>query len=175
MNSFYSLLKNRRSTRKFAQDLLTPDEIDTLKKAVLMSPSGKSLNEWEFIFIDNKSTLAKLAESKEHGSELISGAPFAVAVIVDKGKSDVWIEDASVAAIILQLQAEDLDLGSCWVQIRQRKTKQGELSEDYVRNLLSIPEHYAVECIIAIGRKEQQRKPYDDKKLPFEKVHYNTF
>ena len=40
--------------------------------------------------------------------------------MADPLASDVWIEDASIASIMIQLQAEDLGLGSCWVQVRER-------------------------------------------------------
>ncbi|GHT87199.1 hypothetical protein FACS189420_2300 [Bacteroidia bacterium] len=32
------------------------------------------------------------------------------------------IEDATIAATYIQLQAEDLDLGSCWSQVAGRET-----------------------------------------------------
>ncbi len=175
MNLFQKLLKNRKSTRVFTPKMVENDKIEALKSAVLMSPSGKRINEWEFILINEPELLTKLSTSKEHGSSLISGAPIAFVVIGDTTKSDVWIEDCSIASIILQLQAEDLGLGSCWVQIRQRKNKAGELSENYVRSLLNIPAHYGVESIIAIGYKERNRSPFDESNLQREKIHLNRF
>lgn len=175
MNTFYSLLKTRRSTRKFTTQTVETEKIETLKSAILMSPTGKRLNEWEFIVVEDTKTLNKLAESKEHGSELIARAPLAIVVIADTTKTDVWIEDCSIASIILQLQAEELGLGSCWVQIRQRKLKDGTMSEDYVRELLDIPSHYGVESIVAIGYKDEIKKAFDEDKLQKEKIHLNKF
>jgi len=175
MNTFYSLLKNRRSTRKFSTQTIENDKIETLKSTVLMSPTGKNAKEWEFILVDDKDILASLAKSKEHGSELIAKAPLAIVVLGDTTKSDVWIEDCSIASIILQLQAEELGLGSCWVQIRQRKQKNGTLAEDSVRGLLDIPSHYAVVSIVAIGYKDESKKPKDESTLQREKIHMNKF
>ena len=144
-------------------------------KAALMSPSGHRINPWEFILVDDKATLKALSMSKEHGSGLLEGAAMAVAVIADTTKTDVWIEDCSIATIILQLAAEDMGLGSCWVQIRRRMDAQGNVSEDVVRNILGIPEHYAVQAIVAIGHKAREAKPFDEENMQWDKVHIGCF
>ena len=41
-------------------------------------------------------------------------------------------EDASIAAIIMQLQAQDLGLGSCWVQIYGREKDETISAEEYI-------------------------------------------
>lgn len=175
MNSFIDLLKNRRSTRRFTEQTIEPEKIELLKKALLMSPSGKRLNEWEFILVQEKETLEKLAQCKEHGAELLARASLAFVIIGDTSKSDIWIEDCSIASIVLQLAAEDLGLGSCWVQCRLRKLKDGGDSEIYMRNLLQIPENYGVLNIVAIGYKDTQSKPFDEEKLQWNKIHNEIF
>ena len=37
--------------------------------------------------------------------------------------------------------SESLGLGSCWIQVRERLTPQNESVEDYVKNILNIPEN----------------------------------
>ncbi len=86
--------------------------------------------------------------------------------------SDVWIEDASIASIMLQLQAEDLGLGSCWVQIRERYAATGMPSDEYVRSVLDIPLQLQVLSVIAIGHKGMERKPFDESHLQWEKNSY---
>lgn len=54
------------------------------------------------------------------GAAFLADAAMAVVVMADPLASDVWIEDASIASIMIQLQAEDLGLGSCWIQVRER-------------------------------------------------------
>lgn len=161
--------------RKFTEEELTQDEVETLLKAALMAPSSKGSRGWQFIVVDDKEKLARLAESKAHGSQLIDGAPLAVVVTADPLISDAWIEDASIAAILMQLQAEDLGLGSCWVHIRERETPAGTPAEEYVRELLQIPLQLQVLCIIAIGHKGMERKPFNEENLQWEKVHINTY
>lgn len=89
-------------------------------KAALMAPTSKRSNAWQFIVVDDKETLKKLSFCKEQASQFIADAALAVVVTADPLASDVWIEDASIASIYLQLQAEDMGLGSCWVQLRER-------------------------------------------------------
>ena len=57
MKSFSELIKQRRSMRKFTDEELTQEEVVTLLKAALMSPSSKRSNCWQFIAVDDKETL----------------------------------------------------------------------------------------------------------------------
>ena len=106
------LLKRRRSSRLFTGEPVDKDAVCDLMKAALMSPSGHRINPWEFILVDDKEVLKALSTSKEHGAGLLEGAAMAVVVMGDTTKTDVWIEDCSIATIIMQLAAEDLGLGS---------------------------------------------------------------
>ena len=175
MDTLLELLRTRRSTRSFMETQISPELVEQLMHAVLMSPSSKRSNPWQFILVDDPFMLQSLSECKKNGSQLIAGCALAVVVIADPGRSDVWIEDASVASLVLQLESEDLGLGSCWVQIRMRQSAEGEDSEAVVRRLLDIPEDMRVESIVAIGMKLETRKPFDESRLEWEKVHIGRF
>ncbi len=175
MESFSELIKKRRSTRKFTEEELTQDEEVLLLKAALMSPSSKRSNCWQFVVVDDREMLARLSRCKAHGAELLEGAPLAVVVLADPLASDVWIEDASIASLMIQLEAEDLGLGSCWVQVRERSTAEGVPADEVVRELLDIPLQMQVLSIIAVGHKAVERKPFDEDNLQWEKVHINKY
>jgi nitroreductase len=176
MESMYQLLQHRRSCRKYQPTAVPEKDIETLLHAALMSPSSKRMNPWEFIAVTDKAIIEKLSHCKEHSSTFIAEAPLAIVVLANIEKSDVWVEDCSIASIIIQLVAEDLGLGSCWVQIRNRFTKNHKVSSnDYVKETLHIPDNYAVEAIISIGYKVEERKPFDEEKLQIEKIHYQHF
>jgi nitroreductase len=115
MNNFSDLIKNRRSMRKFTDEELSQDQVVSLLKAALMSPSSKRSNPWQFIVVDDKETLQKLSLCKEMGAAFLKDAALAIVVMADPLASDVWIEDAAIASLMIQLQAEDLGLGSCWI------------------------------------------------------------
>ena len=64
MENFSELIKNRRSMRKFTDEELTQDEVVTLMKAALMSPSSKRSNSWQFVVIDDKEMLKELSHCR---------------------------------------------------------------------------------------------------------------
>ncbi|WP_291528384.1 nitroreductase family protein [Bacteroides sp. UBA939] len=175
MDNFIELLKARRSMRKFTDEELTQEQVVALMKAALMSPTSKRTNSWQFIVVDDKEILEKLSHCRAQSSQFIAGASLAVVVTADPLASDVWIEDASIASIIIQLQVEDMGLGSCWVQIRERLTASGMPSDEYVREVLDIPLQLQVLNVIAIGHKGMERKPFNEEHLLWEKVHINKF
>ena len=175
MESFASLIKQRRSTRKFTEEPLTPEQVEAILKAGLMAPSSKRSNPWQFIVVEDKEMLQKLAHCKNGGSAFLEGCSLAVVVCADVMASDVWVEDASVASIYMQLQAEDLGLGSCWCQIRNRVTEDERDSNDYVRFLLQIAYQLDVLSIIGFGHKDQVRKPFDESHLQWEKIHLGKY
>lgn len=175
MENFSELIRLRRSMRKFTPEELAPEEVVTLLKAALMSPTSKRSNSWQFIAVDDKETLDKLSRCKEHGAAFLADAALAIVVMADPLASDVWIEDASVASILIQLQAEDMGLGSCWIQVRERFTATGMSSDEHVHGILDIPLQLQVLSIIAIGHKGMERKPFDEEHLQWEKVHINKY
>lgn len=171
MTSFHDLAVTRHSIRKYTPQPLEAEEVQLILEAALLAPTSKSSRSWQFVVVDDRDMLARLAECKPAGAAPIARCPMAVVVLGDSTKSDPWIEDASIAAEFMQLQAADLGLGSCWIQVRGRQTADGLWSEDYVRRLLEIPEELQVLCIMTFGHKDEERRPVDTSKLLWEKVH----
>jgi len=149
--------------------------IDTLKEAVLRSPSSRGINPWELIFVDDPDLLLKLSEAKQHGSSFLKHAVLGVVVCGDEQKSDVWVEDCSIASIFLQLVAQSLGLGTCWIQIRNRMYDSSTTSEQYIQQVLRIPEHVKVESIISIGYPDEVKEPHPKSSLEYNKIHSNTY
>lgn len=169
------LLRKRRSIRKFTVEKISPETIETIIEAALRSPSSRGINPWEFILVDDPEILGKLAKSKQHGSEFLKNAPLAIVVCADSTKSDVWVEDCSIAAIIIQLTAVSLGLGSCWAQIRDRQHDYEITAEGYIQNLLGLPEHIKVECILGIGYPAEQKEPVSAESLQNDKIRNNRW
>jgi nitroreductase len=174
MNYFAELVTNRRSVRQYLDEPLLPSEVEQIMKAALMSPSSKNSRPWQFILVENKEMLQKLSASKSSGASFVAGCALAIVVLTDPLLSEAYVEDAAIAATYIQLQAEDLGLGSCWVQIRGRERADGYDSEQYLRDLLGIPSHLTVGCLVAIGRKAKAGKPHSEEKLQWEKLHIGT-
>lgn len=175
MNNFKDLVQVRRSHRKYTGEEINEEDVRLILRAALMSPSSKSTRGWHFVVVDDKMIIQKLSDAKEVGAEFLSGAPLAIVVIGDPEKSDCWIEDCSIAAMMIQLQAEDLGLGSCWAQMRGRGLSDGTSATEVIRGILNIPENDEVLCVIGIGHKADERKPQNEDKLLWEQVHINQF
>jgi nitroreductase len=170
-----SVIRKRRSIRKFKTNPVEPEKVDMLVEAALRAPSSRGLQPWEFVVVTDKDLLEKLSRAKTSGSAFLRNAPLAVVVCANPDKSDVWVEDCSIAAILVQLAAESLGLGSCWIQIRNRSHDDKLTAEDYVIETLNIPKGKKVETIIAAGYPDEEKSPHKKEDLPFEKLHLNSW
>lgn len=164
------LLRRRRSIRRYLPQAIEPEKTALLQEAALRAPSSRNLQPWRFIFCDDRKLIAQLARAKAHGSAFLAGAPLAVIVLGDESISDVWIEDCAIAAIILQLTAQSLGLGSCWVQIRLRPHDEKASAEAFVQNLFSLPLNMRVACIIGIGYPAEKPAAIAVDQLPWPKI-----
>lgn len=164
------ILRDRRSIRRYKDVKIDEEIIEQLKEAALRSPSSRGFNPWRFLFITNEEKLQTLSLAKESGSGFLKGASLGVVVLALEKESDVWIEDCSIASIILQLAGQSLGLGSCWIQIRNRMHNDGQTSEDYIKKALNLPESMRVECMIGFGYPDEEKAPHSKSELEYEKI-----
>jgi nitroreductase len=171
---FLDMISNRRSIRKFKNKSVEKEKISVLIEAALRSPSSRDMNPWQFIVVEDREILNKLSESKPHGSSFLKNAPLGIIICGDSSKTDVWIEDCSIAAIFVHLAAHDIGLGSCWIQIRNREQYKDKdfckSADQYIKEILNISEPMMVEAIMAIGYPDEIKKPHDKDSLDFHKV-----
>ena len=172
---FKELVQQRRSHRKFTGEEVSADDVKTILRAGLMSPTSKGQRAWQFVVVDGKTDLEKLADAKDLGGQLIKDAALAIVVLGDPMQNDCWVEDGSIAAISMQYQIEDLGLGSCWVQMRGRGLSDGTSADTVIQGVLNIPENLSCLCVIAVGHKADERKPQNEDKLKWESVHLEKF
>ena len=75
----------------------------------------------------------------------------------------------------MHLMAHSLGLGSCWVQGRLRQAQNGKTTEEVCRELLFVPEQYALEAILAVGAPAQRPAPHTTGDLFREKLLWVRF
>ncbi|MFW2366513.1 MAG: nitroreductase family protein [Desulforhopalus sp.] len=172
---FIDLLRKRRSIRQFENREVEKEKIDLLVESMLRSPSSRSLYPWEFVVVTDPTLIADLAQAKPHGASFMKNAPLAIVVCANPAQCDVWIEDCSIASLNLHLQATDLGLGSCWIQIRKRDHDEQTSAEQYVRGLLGIKQNLAVAAIIAIGYANEEKPGHATSSLLYDRVSYNRY
>ena len=177
MTDFIELARNRRSIRKYTDQAVEPEKKEKLLQAALMAPAGKRLNPWEFVVVEDRAILRQMAGCRTYGSQMLEGSPLGIVICADASVSDTWKFDCAIAAENILLEAADLGLGACWVQVLDRMVKDDsdETAEQMVRSLLGIPEHLNVICIISVGYKNEERQPRELEKLQYDKVHYGKY
>ena len=175
MMEFKDLVQMRRSHRKFTSEEIDGEQVKMILRAGLMAPTSKGQRAWQFVVTDNKQDLEKLADAKDMGGQFLKDAALAIVVLGDPLQNDCWVEDGAIAAYSMQLQAEDLGLGSCWIQMRGRGLSDGTSADTVIQGVLDIPENLSCLCILALGHKADERKPQNEDRLKWENVHLEKY
>lgn len=149
---FIDIARSRHSSRLFTSEPLLPREMELIMEAGDLAPSSRSRRPVRLIPVVDEGLIRRLAMCKDSGTRALETATFAVIVAADPEVSDVWIEDCSIATIMMQMEAEDLGIGSCWIQIRLRKVGDTD-SEDFVIREAGLDPGLKVLSIIAFGRR----------------------
>ena len=164
---FLSLVQKRRSIRKYLAKQVEVEKIDSMVEAVLRAPTSRGKNSWEFVVVTDPDLLETLSRAKPQGATFLKNAALGIVVCANPQISDVWIEDASIASIYIHLAAAALDLGSCWIQIRERKHNDTLTAEAYIAKVLDLSTHIKVESIIAIGYPAECKPPLGEPPRPW--------
>ena len=187
MNSFLELCQNRRSYRKYTAQPVEREKLDYIVQCALMAPAGKRLNPWHFTVVTDESVIRQFAGCRTYGSGMFQTATAAIVVSLDTSVCDTWQADGAIAAAHILLAAADLGLGACWCQVYQREGAEElvkkALTESGLKNQEPSPKPQEQEqglalddktilCIISLGYKDEERKPYDLSKLQYEKVDF---
>ena len=167
----YDTMLKRRSVRKFNNKPVSKDELDKILTSALLAPSSMDRKPCNFMVVENKDILEKLSKAKDHGADFIAESDKAIVVIGDSLIADTWCEDSSIALTYMHLRAFDLGIGSCWVQIHLR-SKDGVDSEDIVRDILKIDNHYRIVGILALGHTDNFLKPHTLEDIDKSKIHF---
>ena len=152
------LFEKRKSIRKFTGDPITENKLKLIMEAAQIAPSASNMQPYKFIVIGDDDIKKELRKKKAYTQRFIEKAAVIFVALGDK-KRDYWYKvDIGIAVQHMALQATELGLGSCWI---------GAIDRDVVRELLKIPNDWAVVAFLAVGVPDQepparQRKPLDE-------------
>jgi nitroreductase len=161
------LIKKRRSIREYTDESISDADVKTMLEAAMAAPSANNSQSWEFIVVRKEDLRQQLAKMKTWSS-MCAGASVVFVVCGNQGHSRHWVEDSSAATENLLLAAAGLNLGAVWIAVYPEQEY-----EEYVRNLLSIPDELHVLCLVAVGHPAENKPPrtqYDESK-----VHYDGY
>lgn len=159
------LLRTRRSIRRFEDRPVSAEQRALLEEAILRAPSSRNRMPWRFVMVEDAATRRALARCKPSGAAFLAEAPLNVVICGVPQVTDVWIEDCAIAAIILQLEAHALGLGSCWGHVRNRRHDDATSASDYVLQLLDLPRDLEVLAIMGVGHPAEDKPGWPDEAL----------
>lgn len=168
------IMRKRRSIRQYTGEHIAEEAVNRILQAGLLSPSGRGVRPWEFIVVRDKSMLQAMAGCRVGAAEMLKGADCAIVVLGDGEKTDVWVEDCSIAMSNMHLMADSLGVGSCWIQGRLRDAEEGT-TEACLRTRLGFPANYRLEAILSLGMPAVRPEARKLEELPMEKVHWEKF
>ncbi len=168
-------LAKRRSVRQFTAEKISTEAKNRILKAGMLAPTGMGGKNIEFIVIEDENTIRALKDVKKHSTEPFHTATLAIIVLGNSHKADTWIEEASLAAIFMQLEISSLNLGSTWIQVDKRSNHNEQSSVEFLRDRFHFPEHMRPLCILALGHKAENPAPYTEEFFDFSCVHYEKY
>ena len=157
------ILNRRRSVRKFLAGKVEHDKLQRIVDMALQAPSSRNTRSTRLLVVEQPELLEKMSKMRDYGSSFMKDAQAAIVVMGVKSASDLWLDNCAITATILQLAVVDEGLASCWVHVNDRPClkdePEGAKADDYLRELLSLPEHYGILCAVALGYSDFEPKP----------------
>lgn len=160
-------IRNRRSIRRFKDQPIPDEMVDTLAEALIWAPSAGNLQARKFYFIEDKTVQREIVNAAL-GQSFIEKAPLVVVGCTDsrivnrygsRGTDLYTIQDVAASIMCMMLAAHDMGLGSCWV---------GAFHEDHVAEILGVPDYLTPVVIVPVG--VPVKKPSAPKRVDIEEA-----
>ncbi len=152
MQDMLDVMYSRRTVREFTDDDVDPEKVKALLKAAMAAPSAQDLRPWHFCVVHKRKMLEEMAKVHKY-AYMLARAPLGIVVCGDTQVSQHWVEDTCAATQNLLLAATALGLGGVWISLYPKKAHQKS-----VRDLLHIPDHIGVLCVVAVGHPAEKKK-----------------
>ena len=172
--SIISIIKNRRSVRKYNKKEVDMELILKILESASYAPSAGNYQPWEFIVVRNSEIKKYLVEAAYNQKWMLDAPVFIVActnsrlagaVYGERGLRLYGIQAVAAAIQNMLLTAEALGLSTCWV---------GAFSEIMVSRILECPDYVRPCAIITLGYSDE--KPSVPLRQPLEEfIHIEKF
>lgn len=163
----------RKSVRNYKTDPVEKEKLETIVKAGMAAPTARDRRPWEFVIIDDREILDKLAEGLPY-AKMAKQASAGIIVAGDLEKqaggpdSTYWIMDCSAAIQNMLLAVEHLGLGAVWTALYPNQDR-----IDVAKSVINFPEHIMPLAFIPIGVPVGDETPKD--KYNEEQIHWNKW
>lgn len=175
MINTYETILSRRSVRSFLDKPVEKYLIEKILKAGMSGPSACNKRPWQFLVVEDKDTLAKMAKVCGAAGKPLLGAACAILICGDMEKTfrrapEYWVVDGAIAGQNMILTAANFGIGSVWLGTWPQKEKiEGEAQ------LFNLPEGIVPHSVIAFGYAADKGDPawttvgYEKDKVHWEK------
>lgn len=163
-------LLNRRSIRKYKDQKIIKDELNSILKTAMYAPSAMNLQAWQFILIDDKNILIETIKSIPY-AEMLKQSAAAILVCGDSAveKNESWlIQNCSAAIQNILLSAHGLGIGSCWIAIHGMDDVYKNIKDQF-----GLPENIVPVSLISLGYPEET--VITKERFKQDKIHYNKW
>jgi nitroreductase len=169
-------IRMRRSIRKFLRKDVEQEKLDEILKAAMYSPSAMHARPWEFIIVRDAETKGKISKATPFVG-FVRDAPAILIIAGKEGKliKNLWIEDCSIAAENIYLEATNQGLGTCFCQIMGAKSVLLQDSEESIRKLLNAPKNIRILCIMPIGYPDERKEGHSEGEFDRGKIHLEKY
>jgi nitroreductase len=163
-------LLNRRSIRKYKDQKISKDDLNSILKAAMYAPTAMNLQAWQFILIDDKNILIETIKSIPY-AEMLKQSAAAILVCGDSAveKNESWlIQNCSAAIQNILLSAHGLGIGSCWIAIHGMDDVYKNIKDQF-----GLPENIVPVSLISLGYPDET--VITEERFNEEKIHYNKW
>lgn len=163
-------ITTRSSIRKFTNQEIDIETIDTVLNAGFCAPSAKNKRPWHFILVRKKNVLFEISNINSN-HKMVQEAACCIIICGDKiveGINEFLIEDCSAAIQNMLLAINGLGLGGVWCGIHTGGNVYKRIIE-----IIELPEKVIPIGMIAIGYPAEQKKGIY--RFERSKVHYEKW
>ena len=147
------------------QQIHEKEEIEELSGKLSSQEERKLMRS---VLENDKETIEKLSKATKW-SDFAKEAPVVVILCADETLDPRWVEDLSIAAGYIYLEAVNQGLGTCWIAVRDPQGSRGE--ENYVREIIGAPEKIRILCLMPLGYPAYQLEEHKDSEFDIKKIH----
>ncbi len=162
-------IKKRRAIREYLNEPVADEKIQEIIKAVACAPSANAKYPWELIIVKDQAIKDLLSKATPWAT-FAASASVVIVVVGQETESAEWVEDCSIVAEHIWLEATEQGLGSCWIQIRNQSN-----AEKHVRDILNIPEETRILCLMPIGVPSKELPDHDENNFDRNKLKLDTY
>ncbi|MCG2688091.1 nitroreductase family protein [Candidatus Parcubacteria bacterium] len=162
------VFKKRRSIRQYLSKEVEEEKLNEILKAAMLAPTAHHCRSWEFIVVKDRKIIEKLSKATKW-SDFVKGALAVIILCADESLDPRWIEDLSIAAGYIYLEAVNQGLGTCWIAVRDPQGSRDE--ENYVREIIGAPEKIRILCLMPLGYPAEKKGEHEDSEFDLKKIH----